>query len=458
MQAAICKQYAGTAIVSWPNPERFASDMPARSWKFHTGRWLLSACLILLAGWLAGFPIAAAAASLFAYTAWHAVNAWRLHIWQGKADGETPKSIGIWAEAFEHIQSMKQQNHRQQQEHISQIGGYKNLTNAFPDASLVIDENNRITWFNHAAEDLLSLKNPADLDQPVTNLLRGPDIAEWLASGDKPGKSLQIPSPANDNVWLEISMVTLRQDQVLIVLRDITDVHNLDQIRRDFVANISHELRTPLTVIKGYLELLQNHKSLDVSKAVSRMQDQEVQIQLLLDDLLELSRLQSDEIHAEDESVNIAMLLEQLKEQAEELSLGRHDLVFDVDASLRLCGQKSDLESAFRNLLTNAVKYTPDGGKITVDWHDSPAGPRLIIRDTGNGIPKRDISRLTERFYRVGSDRARQTGGSGLGLSIVKHVLNAHDAGLSIVSELGEGSEFTCTFPPDRKIFEKSQE
>jgi len=429
--------------------------MLARNWKFHTGRLLLLSTLWLFAGWLLGYPGTSLAVGSIAYGAWHIVNAWRLHTWQRGTDSEIPESLGIWADIFEHIRTMKLRNLRQQQEQISVIGEFQNLTNALPDATLVIDQGRRITWFNKAGEKLLGLKNPGDIGQVVTNLLRGSEFANWLTVWDENKESLQIRSPSNDNVWLEISAVPLRQDQLLIILRDITEVHNVEQIRKDFVENISHELRTPLTVIMGYLELLQNHASQDVTNAVQRMQSQTAQIQLLLDDLLELSRLQKDEIHGEEELVNVPAILVQLKEQATEISLGRHDLVFDIDRNLLLSGISSDLESAFRNLIVNAIKYTPDGGTVTVDWHEGPEGPRLIVSDTGIGIPKRDIPRLTERFYRVGSDRARKTGGSGLGLSIVKHALNSHEAVLSIASELGHGSSFTCRFPSARIRYDR---
>lgn len=425
--------------------------MLARKWKFHAGRWLLASVLILLVGWMLGYPGVAAVIMFSVFGAWHIVNSWRLHAWQARTDHEVPESVGIWADIFDHIRTMKQRTLRQQKEHISVIRELQNLTNALPDATLVIDQNNRITWFNNACEHLLGLKSPEDLGQLVTNLLRGPDFANWLAAMEEVEGSLQIRSPTNDNIWLEVTAVALRQGETLIIMRDITEVHNLEQIRKDFVANISHELRTPLTVIIGYLELLQNHSSKDVSKAVGRMQSQTAQIQFLLDDLLELASLQSDEIQGEEGFVNVPGMLKQLKEQANEISHGRHELVFEIDHELHLSGFSSDLESTFRNLIINAVKYTPDGGRISVDWHESPDGPRLVVNDTGIGIPQRDIPRITERFYRVGSDRARKTGGSGLGLSIVKHALNSHDAVLSIDSELGQGSTFTCSFPSSRK-------
>jgi two-component system, OmpR family, phosphate regulon sensor histidine kinase PhoR len=298
---------------------------------------------------------------------------------------------------------------------------------------------------------MLGLRSPEDLGKPVTNLLRGPDFASWLAVQGQVKSPLEMRSPRNDNVWLSVTAIPFQEHQRLVILRDNTEIHNVEQIRRDFVANISHELRTPLTVLQGYLELLQENESSEVSEAVARMLAQTAQMQMLLEDLLELSRLQSDEIQGEEQAVDVPGMLMQLKEQADELSRGRHELVFDVAPGPWLSGIASDLESAFGNLISNAIKYTPDGGTISVSWQDSEAGPQLSVRDTGIGIPGRDIPRLTERFYRVGSDRARQTGGTGLGLAIVKHVLNAHQATLKIESELGEGSVFTCTFPPERR-------
>ena len=425
--------------------------MSLSKWKTHAGKWLISAAFILLTGFLIGHPLATVAVSLFGYAIWHTINVWRLHQWQTAGDDEVPKSHGIWSAIYEHIEKEQQENREKLEANAATIGALQELNNAFPDASLVIDSRNRMTWFNQSCEHLLGLKNPTDTGQVVTHFLRGSDFADWLAASGEVNKPLQIQSPTNDNVWLEISSVSLFQDQKLLILRDITQIHYSDQIRRDFVANISHELRTPLTVIKGYLELLQSHSSKDVSGSVIRMQSQTEQIQLLLDDLLELSRLQNDEIQNEEESVDIPALLNRLQIQAREISRGQHELVFNADNSLHLAGTSSDLESAFGNLISNAVKYTPAGGTITVDWHDSPAGPQLVVSDSGIGIPHRDIPRITERFYRVGSDRARQTGGSGLGLSIVKHVLNAHHAKLSIESDLGAGSTFTCSFPNERR-------
>ncbi len=431
-----------------PGPLR---RMPVRNWKFHIGRLILIAGIILALGWLAGYPGKALALALAAYTGWHVVNGWRLFRWLQGSENAIPESFGLWADIFDTINSLAQRNRMQQEQYRAIIGEFHSLTDAFPDATLVIDENDQITWFNNAASSLLGLKLPEDLGQAVTNLLRGPDFADWLAIQGEVKSRLEMPSPRSDTTWLTVSAVSFRDKQRLIILGDISDVHQVEQIRRDFVENISHELRTPLTVLLGYLELLRQDPPDEMSNALERMQDQALQMQSMLNDLLELSRLQSDEIRKDEEIVNIPTILTRLKEQAEELSRGKHELVFDVDASLYLSGIAPDIESALRNLITNALKYTPPGGTVSVNWSDTPEGPLLTVSDSGIGIPKREIPRLTERFYRVGSDRARQSGGTGLGLSIVKHVLNAHHASLLIHSELGEGSEFICTFPPERK-------
>jgi len=431
--------------------------MAASSWKFHAGRLVLLALLVLLLGWLTGHPLPVISVSLALYLGWHLGNLWKLYGWLQSPQSRVPESFGIWSDVYERIATLEKERQKQEQQYLDTLAGFRQLTDAFPDATLVIDRQRNITWFNQAAIALLGLRSPQDLGKPVTNLLRGPDFANWLAVQERVKSPLEMPSPRSDNIWLSVSAFSFQQDQRLIILRDNTEVHNVERIRRDFVANISHELRTPLTVLQGYLEMLKDNAATDVSNAVTRMLTQTAQMQMLLDDLLELSRLQSGELRGQEEVIDVAGMVMQLKEQADELSRGRHQLRFEADAGLWLSGVASDLESAFSNLISNAIKYTPDGGTITVRWSDADKGPQFVVQDTGIGIPSRDTPRITERFYRVGSDRGRQTGGTGLGLSIVKHVLHAHQATLAIESELGEGSRFTCTFPRERRREEPAE-
>jgi len=325
------------------------------------------------------------------------------------------------------------------------------LTDIIPDAVLIFDKNDVITWSNDSARQLLGHTATADHGQTVTGLIPGPEFSDWLTEQDKASGKLGIPCPVNDNIQLQLSVTRFGPDLRLLILRDVADVQNLDRARRDFIANISHEMRTPLTVLLGYLELLQDQPEKLDSKTARSMFRQARQMHALLDDLLELSRLQDAEIRNTVSRIDIPAMLLQLREQTEEYGRGEHELLFQIQPDLDLNGAEVDLRSAFQNLLINAVNYTPPGGTILVTWQASDQGLVLSVKDSGGGIPKQDLTRITERFYRVGSDRARQTGGTGLGLAIVKHILNSHQARLEISSELGKGSEFRCIFPFERQ-------
>jgi two-component system phosphate regulon sensor histidine kinase PhoR len=392
-----------------------------------------------------------AIAGFLLYLIWQLFNVFRLYQWLREGRDNPPESLGIWADIFDRINELQQENRSRQRQSQSVIQEFQSMTDAFPDATLVIDEEDCLTWFNDAAHHLLGLRVPEDLGQPVTNLLREPDFADWMAVGDQVETHFEMASPEDKNVRLSVNVVRYRKRQRLLVLRDVTEIHNLEKIRRDFVANVSHELRTPLTVLLGYLESISDQCAEDMAPVIERMQDQARQMQALLNDLLELSRLQAANPQDRAEAlIDIPAMLMQLKEQSEEYSQGRHELRFEIEPGLSLFGNLVDLESAFRNLINNAINYTPEGGEIRVRWSADRSGAYFSVNDTGIGIPSRDIPRLTERFYRVGPDRSRHSGGTGLGLSIVKHVLNTHDARLLIKSELGSGSTFTCVFPPEK--------
>lgn len=261
------------------------------NWKFHAGRLLAAVLILWFTGWFLGYPVLAIEVGLLAFVAWHLVNVWRLYVWLQRPEGEVPESYGIWAENFDRIRSIDQQKRQQESGYRNMIAEFQSLTNALPDATLVIDANDNITWCNDSAITLLGLRLPDDLGQAVTNLLRGPDFADWLAAEDRSNSKLEMPSPLNDNRWWHVTSVPFQQDHCLIVLRDITEIHNVEQIRRDFVANISHELRTPVTVLMGYLELLHDHPAREVADAVERMHGQTAHMKALLDDLLELSQI-----------------------------------------------------------------------------------------------------------------------------------------------------------------------
>lgn len=420
------------------------------SWKRHVARLLFAAAAVIAIGAWSGHLLPLALAALGGYTLWLLGNMARLYRWLDGEASEPPESVGVWSDIFERIYQLQKGNREQHEQNERIIREFRSITDAFPDSLLVLDAQDTISWFNGAASSLLGLQSPQDIGQPVTNLLREPDFADWISVQEQVSSGFEMTSPLDSNRRLSVSAVPYREEQRLLILRDITDLHNLERVRRDFVANVSHELRTPLTVLLGYLESLRDHADEDLAPALVRMQEQGWQMRALLDDLLELSRLQSESQPESDAEVDICATLLQLREQAEEISQGRHTIEVHCERGLALLGNEKDLESAFRNLIANAVHYTPEGGRIGIHWSQTDEGPTFSVTDSGIGIPRRDIPRLTERFYRVGSDRSRHTGGTGLGLSIVKHVLNAHGARLQIESELGEGSTFTGVFPPER--------
>lgn len=425
--------------------------MLKRDWTYHLIRLAVVALVALLLGWWSGQLFLATTVFLLLGAAWQFFNTLRLYRWLQSWDSKPPESIGMWADIFDRIAALQKQNIKRNRQYQQVIDDFEGLADAFPDATLVINDQDVINWFNDSAIKLLGLKMPDDKGQAVKNLIRDPAFAGWLAVQDRLHSPLEIACPADDNIVLQLSVVRFRKNQRLLILRNITNLRNLERIRHDLVANVSHELRTPLTVLLGYLEILRTQPSEPHPEAIERMFTQANQMHDLLKDLLELSRLEDTKQVEGAVTVDIPALLTQLAEQAEDLSHGRHKIVFKIEPGLNLRGAEADLKSAFQNLVVNAINYTPVNGKVKVVWQETDEGLVLSVIDTGVGIPHREIPRITERFYRVGDDRNRKTGGTGLGLAIVKHVLQSHNARLEIKSEIGKGSEFHCFFPLDRK-------
>ena len=425
--------------------------MRNNNWGFHLTRLFTAALLVTLLGWWFDHPWLFLGIFALSYLGWLIFNSLRLYKWLRSTEKTPPESLGMWADIFDRIATLQKQTRKRNRQYQEAIDDLSGMADALPDATLVIDEHDAIRWFNDSTVRLLGLVAPDDKGQNITNLIRDPAFADWLAVSDQVQSTLEIPCPTDDSVMLQISTIRFRKNLRLLILRDVTDVHNLEQIRRDLVANVSHELRTPLTVLLGYLEILENLDGAPDTEAIDRMLKQARQMQSLLDDLLELSRLQDTDKQDDTVDVDIPAMIAQLAEQAEDLSQGRHKLQFKAEPGLKLRGVEADLKSAFQNLVVNAINYTPAKGSVKVNWQETPEGLLLSVKDNGIGIPRRDLPRITERFYRVGDDRSRKNGGTGLGLAIVKHVINTHDAKLEIRSELGQGSEFRCLFPLERK-------
>lgn len=424
----------------------------AKPWS--TELWRLATVIFaaFFVGLVVGHPTALIIAGFLGYSAWHLYNLVRLEQWLRKGSREAPpEAAGIWGEIFYLLHRFQQTSRRRKRRLAGIVSRFREVTAAMPDATVTISADGEIQWFNEAAGSLLGLKSSKDIGQRIHNLLRHPGLAAFLAAGDE-SKSMQMPSPMDDNATLSLRVIPYGREQRLLVARDISQQQRLDQMRRDFVANVSHELRTPLTVIRGFLETMEEEEGDECvgrwQRSIDLMQQQVLRMQRIVEDLLLLSRLETDRSRPQ-APVDVPALAAFLRDSVEPLCRNKaQKLIMEWDDALRIYGAEQELNSAFGNLITNAVRYTPEGGTITVRWFADATGAHFEVRDTGVGIEAHHIPRLTERFYRVDVGRSRDTGGTGLGLAIVKHVLNRHNAQLRIESVPGKGSTFACDFPP----------
>lgn len=338
---------------------------------------------------------------------------------------------------------------------LTQLRDLRAAAGSLSDALVLLDADGRVRWCNAAAQRLLGLAWPRDRGAPLAERFASHEFGAWLREGATEPED--VAAPIDPALRLQVERIAYGQKRHLLLARDISRVTRLEQVRRDFVANVSHELRTPLTVIHGYLELLDPEDVPALGPVLHEMRTQSQRMRQIVEDLLELSRLEMQK-QVPEERVEMAPLLASLQREAEALSQGRHRITLQDTAHVDLVGSPKDLRSAFSNLVSNAVRYTPDGGTITIRWRRVGDGAEYSVTDTGYGIPAEHLVRLTERFYRVSSSRSRATGGTGLGLSIVKHVLNLHDARLRIESEPGKGSTFVCVFDAARLVAAETSE
>ena len=406
----------------------------------------------LLVGLISGYYGWSLAAGIGLYLGWTLKQLLRLHEWlrQHKPDEAPPDGYGLWGEVFDSIYHLQRRDQRVRGRLQAVIDRVQESTAALRDAVIMLDSEGNLEWWNRAAEQLLGLKTPQDSGQAITNLVRHPRFKEYFEAGQHQ-EALEIPSPINDRQRLQLQITRYGNNEHLMFVRDVTRLHQLEQMRKDFVANVSHELRTPLTVISGYLEtLLDNVEEVNPRwlRALQQMQQQGSRMQNLLNDLLLLAKLEATDYPSDNQPVAMDLLLLSIRNDAQALSGSRnHRISLEADHQVRLKGSEAELRSAFSNLVFNAVKYSPEESEIRIRWWADEQGGHFSVADSGIGIEAKHLPRLTERFYRVDSSRASNTGGTGLGLAIVKHVLLRHRARLDITSVPGKGSTFTCHFP-----------
>jgi two-component system, OmpR family, phosphate regulon sensor histidine kinase PhoR len=377
----------------------------------------------------------------------------RLARWLENPDEvEAPDATGTWGDIFYRLEKLQRRQRASRSELTNALEQFEHAAQAVPDGMVILNGSEQIEWCNPASRKYMGLDAERDRGQFIRYLLRQANFLEFLDAADY-SRRLVCKSPINRELTLSMQLVPFGEGKKLLVARDVTELERVDAMRRDFIANVSHELRTPLTVVGGFVETLADAPELPPAESrryFDLMLDHTRRMQHLLDDLLTLSRLESEEHILKDEAVDVTELARALKTEAESLSRGRHQISLKIDSSASLKGNLQEIRSALGNLVSNAVRYTPAGGEITLAWREHNGEGIFSVTDTGEGIAAEHIPRLTERFYRIDRSRSRDTGGTGLGLAIVKHVLTRHGARLDIQSTPGKGSAFSAIFPVAR--------
>lgn len=420
--------------------------------------------LVCILAWAVAGPISALmlfAAGLLFYALMHYRHIAALRRWlQDPKPEAVPQGLGVWDEVFADLYRMLRHQSQSESRLTATLKDFQQASAAMPDGMVILDAADRIEWCNPKAEEHLGLDGARDRGQQITYLVRQPRFAEYLHSQNF-SEPLVLRQARGADFVLSVQLVPYGERQKLVISRDITDLERVETMRRDFIANVSHELRTPLTVLGGFLETITDVRAADgelMRRSIPLMMDQARRMQRLVEDLLTLSRLESSHNPLREEPVDVPDLVRSLYHDVSALSGGRHRVTVELASEDWLNAAEEELRSAFSNLISNAVRYTPERGEVAISWRRVGEHGVFSVRDTGIGIAPHHIPRLTERFYRVDRSRSRETGGTGLGLAIVKHVLNRHRARLDITSEPGRGSTFSAVFPAERLLVPRGRE
>ncbi|MCC6916774.1 phosphate regulon sensor histidine kinase PhoR [Nitrosomonas sp.] len=382
----------------------------------------------------------------------HCLDQWLHH--SDLSYSTIPDRSGLWGVVFARLARFMRRYDKERLGLNTSLERLQRATSALPEGVVILGDKDQIEWCNTAAEQHLGLSLEMDAGQHITRMVRQIRFVSYLETGDFSKPFLLKQSRLHDALLL-IQIVPYGDREKLLISRDVTRFEKIEIMRRDFIANVSHELRTPLTVIGGFLETLLEEGRITGEmerKALRLMSDQATRMRRLVEDLLTLSRLESAGNSLAEEKVDVARLLQELYQEAQSLSAGRHTISLNLASHAMLLGSEDELRSAFENLISNAVRYTPENGVISLNWAVNNGRGLFYVQDSGIGIEPGHIPRLTERFYRVDRSRSRETGGTGLGLAIVKHVLNRHQASLEITSQPGSGSTFRIWLPVNRVI------
>lgn len=427
------------------------------NWRTELRRHLLLIGAVALIGYLLGQLLPALLLILGLYAARNYYQLYRLYSWLASDPNsrppEPPESRGVWGDIYDGIYRLQKQERRSHAYLENIINKAQESSAALEMAIVMINGQGNLDWWNKAAETLLGLRYPQDKNQSVVNLIRNPQFSEYFHS-ENYAETLKMEAPGDKRKILEFQIALFGEHERLMIVRDITQLQRLANMRKDFVANVSHELGTPITVIKGYLEtILDNKDFLDPRwhKPIEQMRQQSMRMENLVRDLLMLSTLETKTMPRNRERVDVAKLIHEIENDTRQMFTDKsHTFITDCKDNAIITGKRNELYSAISNLVVNAAKYTPPEGTIELITRFTDDAFQVLIRDNGIGIESHHLPRLTERFYRVDGSRSSDSGGTGLGLAIVKHILLRHEAQLLIESKYGKGSTFICQFALSR--------
>jgi two-component system phosphate regulon sensor histidine kinase PhoR len=414
---------------------------------------------VLLISWLAGevfglggglLTAAVSLGLLLAYQLWHSSKLSSLLLSQNYV--EAPKAFGTWGEIYYRLHKLVRSWRNQVLEIEQQHSRFIQAVQATPNGVVMLNEDDQIEWCNGIAEQHFGINAKRDAMQRITHILRKPAFVQYIIRQNYREPVRLTNMGLFEQFALDVQIFPYGDKQKLVLSQDVSQIEKTDSMRRDFVANVSHELKTPLTVLSGFLETVQELElnEVDRKKYLDMMSVQTGRMKTLVEDLLTLAKLEGNPEPPVTQVVPMEVMLSRLQSDAQGLSQGLHQIVVEKKSDRNILGDDLELYSAFGNLVSNAIRYTPEGGNITIRWADVGTEAIFSVIDTGPGIAQEHIPRLTERFYRVDRSRSRDTGGTGLGMAIVKHVINRHHGELKIESTLGVGSEFSLTFPQQR--------
>ncbi|SDO61135.1 two-component system, OmpR family, phosphate regulon sensor histidine kinase PhoR [Ralstonia sp. 25mfcol4.1] len=427
----------------------------ARSAAILAGLALIAAGLYAVAGAVPGLLfLSVSLFLLLAYYLFQISRLWR--VLDAPAYGEIPSALGLWGEVYYRLHRLVKRWRTQVLQVEQQHTRFIQAIQASPYGVLMLDDADQIEWCNGVAEQHFGLNARRDVRQRITHLIRRPEFVHYLTRERYDEPLVMRDMGEHKRGITSVQILPYGENRKLVLTQDITKVESTEAMRRDFVANVSHELKTPLTVLTGFLETVRDLpvSEEDRKRYIDLMLVQSMRMQHIVEDLLALAKLESDAQPPSHDRVNVAALAAHMVHDAEALSQGRHHIETEIDTAVVLRGAEGELLSALGNLVSNAVRYTPEGGRIAIRMTFTDGHSVFSVSDTGLGIAPEHIPRLTERFYRVDRSRSRDTGGTGLGLAIVKHVLSRHHADLRVSSEVGRGSTFRIVFPVDRSGYE----